>query len=196
MHTILLSLLLGTAVQGPAKTDATLVLAGGCFWGTEAVFEHLLGVTSVTSVYALPKPQAGAPDATVPIESVRITYEPARINLKQLLEVFFAVAHDPTTRDVQGPDAGPEYRTMVFYEGTGDRDVANAYVRELTAAKRFAKPIVTEVRELKSFVRAEAFHQDYGFHHPKEPYIVYNDAPKLVKLKQEFPALYTDRRAP
>lgn len=174
--------------------DATVVLAGGCFWGTEAVFEHLRGVRSVTSGFArywkVPSP------GHVPIEAVRVVYDPSQISYQQLLEVFFTVAHDPTSRDRQGPDAGPEYRAVAFYEDGRERDIAQAYVAELTRAQRFTRPIVTEVRALTGFEIAPAFHQDYAARHPDEPYIVHNDAPKVAHLKKAFPSLYQDFRAP
>ena len=173
------------------RADAAAILAGGCFWGTEAVYEHLKGVRSVTSGFA--NAPAGTP---VAVEAVRIVYDPAIISYWQLLEVFFAVAHDPTSRDRQGPDAGAEYRAVVFYQTDQERDAAGAYLAELVKGKRFAKPIVTEVLSLAKFTVAPSFHQDYGFQHPDEPYIVQNDAPKLVHLKRDFPALYQERRAP
>lgn len=177
------------------STDARLVLAGGCFWGVEAVFEHLRGVRSVTSGYA----SYGAPNedhSPVPIEAVRITYDPKAITQRQLLDVFFAVAHDPTSRDRQGPDAGPEYRAVVFHETEQDQQASEAYRAELSRQARFKRPIVTEVRRLAEFQTAEPFHQDYASRHPNDSYIVYNDAPKLVRLKQQFPALYQEQRAP
>lgn len=174
--------------------DATVVLAGGCFWGTEAVFEHLRGVRSVTSGFArywkLPSGDQ------VPIEAVRVVYDPSQISYQQLLEVFFTVAHDPTSRDRQGPDAGPEYRAVAFYEEGRERDIAQAYVAQLTRTQRFSRPIVTEVRALTGFEIAPAFHQDYAARHPGEPYIVHNDAPKVEHLKKAFPRLYQDLRAP
>jgi peptide-methionine (S)-S-oxide reductase len=174
---------------------AALVLAGGCFWGVEAVFEHVRGVQSVTSGYA----SYGSPNedhSPVPIEAVRITYDAKVITHRQLLEVFFTIAHDPTSRDRQGPDAGPEYRAVVFNATDEEQKASEAYRDELTRQRRFARPIVTEVRRLADFQIAERFHQDYASRHPNEPYIVYNDAPKLVRLKQQFPALYQEQRAP
>ena len=190
----LASLTIGLALLPAAaapRAEATAFLAGGCFWGTEAVFEHLKGVQSVVSGFAT------APSGTDgPVESVKIVYDPAMISYRKLLEVFFLVAHDPTSRDVQGPDAGPEYRGAVFFQGQDDRDAATAYIAELTREQRFKRPIVTTVLPLEKFSTAPAFHQDYGFKHPTEPYIVYNDAPKLVHLKKDFPTLYQEQRAP
>jgi peptide-methionine (S)-S-oxide reductase len=177
------------------SNDPVLVLAGGCFWGVEAVFEHIRGVHSVTSGYA----GYGSPNedhSPVPIEAVRITYDPRVITHRQLLEVFFTIAHDPTSRDRQGPDAGPEYRAVVFNASDEEQKASEAYRDELTRQGRFARPIVTEVRRLGDFQIAEPFHQDYASRHPTEPYIVYNDRPKLVRLKQQFPALYREQRAP
>ncbi len=175
---------------------ATLVLAGGCFWGVEAVFEHLRGVQSVTSGYARYGARNASPRSDVPIEAVRIVYDPSRVDQRQLLEVFFAIAHDPTSRDRQGPDAGPEYRAVAFYQSEPERRVIEDYRAELVQVRRFAKPIVTEVQALASFRDAEALHQDYASRHPDDPYIRYNDAPKLARLKQQFPALYQEQRAP
>jgi peptide-methionine (S)-S-oxide reductase len=132
----------------------------------------------------------------VPIEAVRIAYDPKAITHRQLLEVFFSIAHDPTSRDRQGPDAGPEYRAVVFHASDDEQKGSEAYREELSRQGRFARPIVTEVRRLVDFQIAEPFHQDYASRHPNDPYIVYNDAPKLVRLKQQFPALYQEQRAP
>lgn len=175
--------------------SATVVLAGGCFWGVEAVFEHLRGVQSVTSGYAS-YGSPGMDHSPVPIEAVRITYDPNAITHTQLLDVFFTIAHDPTSRDRQGPDAGPEYRAVVFHASDAEENASEGYVARLARNGRYKRPIVTEVRRLTSFAVAEPFHQDYTSRHPNDPYIVYNDAPKLVRLKQQFPALYQERRAP
>jgi peptide-methionine (S)-S-oxide reductase len=123
-------------------------------------------------------------------------YDPSRVGYRQLLEVFFTVAHDPTSRDRQGPDAGPEYRAAVLYQSSAERETASAFMAELKRSGRFTQPIVTELRQLSAFSVAEAFHQDYGARHPDDPYIVRNDAPKLVHLQESFPALYQDRRSP
>jgi peptide-methionine (S)-S-oxide reductase len=175
---------------------ATAVLAGGCFWGTEAVFEHLRGVVSVTSGFARPAGSGGDLAKWVPVEAVQVVYDPSRITYRQLLEVFFTVAHDPTSRDRQGPDEGAEYRAVAFYQTPAEHEAINAYVVELKNAKRFARPIVTEVRSFGKFTAAPELHQDYGRKHPDDGYIVQNDAPKLVSLKQSFPALYVAQAAP
>ena len=185
----------GSALPPQPHAPASLVLAGGCFWGVEAVFEHLRGVRSVTSGYA----SYGSPNedhSPVPIEAVRIAYDPKAITHRQLLEVFFSIAHDPTSRDRQGPDAGPEYRAVVFHASDDEQKGSEAYREELSRTGRFSRSIVTEVRRLADFQIAEPFHQDYASRHPNDPYIVYNDAPKLVRLKQQFPALYQEQRAP
>lgn len=172
-----------------SATETTAVFAGGCFWGVEAVFEHVRGVTSVTSGYA----RYSGTDSPKSVEAVRVAYDPSRVTYRQLLEVFFLVAHDPTTRDRQGPDAGPEYRAAVLHQDGAEREAAEAYVTELTRAGKFPRPIVTEVRSLAGFRIAEAFHQDYAARHPADPYIVQNDAPKLARLQQLFPTLYQQR---
>lgn len=181
-----------SSAQTTRGSDATIVLAGGCFWGVEAVFEHVRGVRSATSGYA----RYANPPSSVRIEAVRIIYDPSQVTRRQLLEVFFLVAHDPTTRDRQGPDSGPEYRAVVFFQSPAERETAEAYVAELTRDRRFGRPIVTEVRALAGFGVAEDVHQDYGSRHPNDPYVVRNDAPKLAALQQRFPQFYQKERAP
>ena len=181
---LLLSLLLLLRPPAPApREDATAVFAGGCFWGVESVFEHLRGVRSAVSGYT----DRG-------IESVRLVYDPGQVSYRELLEVFFTVAHDPTLRDRQGPDIGPQYRAVVYYLSAEQRGQVDAYLGELARARRFARPIVTEVRPLGSFTVAEALHQDYAARHPKEAYVVVNDAPKLARLRQLFPGLFRERQ--
>ena len=177
-----------------ASTD-TAVFAGGCFWGVEAVFEHLNGVATAISGYAggkarSPSYEEVSTGTTGHAESVLVVYDPSRISYDQLLQVFFAVAHDPTQLDRQGPDVGSQYRSMVFYRTDAQRDAARRYIAKLEAAHAYGRPIVTEVVALDSFNEAEAYHQDYLAHHPHQPYIVINDAPKLEALAREFPALY------
>ena len=178
--------------QATPGGDATVVLAGGCFWGVEAVFEHVRGVRSATSGFA----RYANPASPVPIEAVRIVFAPSQVSQRQLLEVFFLIAHDPTTRDRQGPDSGPEYRAVVFFQSPPERAAADSYIAELTASHRFARPIVTEVRALAGFTVAPDGHQDYGSRHRDDAYVVRNDAPKLVALQQRFPQLYQKQRAP
>ncbi len=187
-----------TAVAQPAvggkSAEATLVLAGGCFWGVEAVFEHVIGVRSVVSGYA--RYETRASRSEVPIEAVRIVYDPTLVARGQLLEIFFNVAHDPTSRDRQGPDIGPEYRAVVFHENEDDRRASEAYRARLARQQQVTRPIVTEIQPLASFMIAESHHQDYAARHPNDAYIVQNDAPKLSNLQRQFPALFRSSRAP
>ncbi len=190
---------LGVAETAPtrplvASTD-TAVFAGGCFWGVEAVFEHLKGVQSAESGYAggsaaSPSYEQVSSETTGHAESVRVVYDPAQISYGQLLQVFFRVAHDPTQLNRQGPDVGTQYRSAVFYRNPEEKRAVEAYVSELQRAKAFPRPIVTQIAPLKAFYAAEAYHQNYLERHPTQPYIVINDAPKLEHLKREFPALY------
>jgi peptide-methionine (S)-S-oxide reductase len=163
------------------------VLAGGCYWGVESVFRHVRGVRSATSGYALP---ASGRLLVQRVEAVRVVYDPSQISYQQILEVFFSVVHDPTELDRQGPDVGPEYRSMVFAEGDRDRQVVRAYIDSLSAAHVFPRPIVTEVAALRGFQVVEESQQDYAARHPTDPYIVANDAPKLDALRRRFPQLY------
>ena len=189
---------LAVALNGTGRGEEVAVFAGGCFWGVESVFEHLRGVRIAESGYAggsLPSPsyeQVGS-GTTGHAESVRVVFDPAIITYRQLLEVFFTVAHDPTSRDRQGPDAGGEYRASVFFRTEAQHQAAQAYVAEITAAKRFPAPIVTEVRALPAFYAAEAYHQDYAAHHPDQGYIVVNDRPRIEHLRRAFPALFRSR---
>ena len=174
---------------------ASLVLAGGCFWGIEAVFEHTKGVISATSGYV-----GGSADTaqyetvsmghTGHAESVRVVYDPARINLDQLLDIYFTVAHDPTQLNRQGPDHGTHYRSALFYTSRQQKAAFEAKIASLTQAKIFAGPIVTTVVPLSTYYLAEPYHQNYAAKHPRQPYIVIHDAPKLNALKARFPTLY------
>lgn len=179
-----------------AGKDQVAVFAGGCFWGVEAVFEHVKGVKDAVSGYAggngiTAHYQIVGTGRTGHAESVRVTYDPAKVSYGQLLEVYFSVAHDPTQLNRQSPDVGPQYRSEIFATDAQQQKLAKAYIAQLGAAKVFGKPIVTTVSPLKGFYRAEAYHQNYLRLHPDQPYIVYNDAPKLVHLKAMFPELYT-----
>ena len=181
-----------------AKGEQTAVLAGGCFWGVEAVFEHVKGVNSVTSGYAGGGSKPARYDAvssgtTGHAESVRISYDPSQITYGQLLKVFFAVAHDPTELNRQGPDAGTQYRSAIFYASEEQKRIAAAYVSQLNRAKTFGRPVVTQVSALDAFHPAEAYHQDYLALHPDEPYIVANDLPKVENLRKQFPQLYVSK---
>ncbi|HET9003088.1 MAG TPA: peptide-methionine (S)-S-oxide reductase MsrA [Gemmatimonadaceae bacterium] len=173
----------------------TAVFAGGCFWGIEAVFEHVRGVRSAVSGYAggkttSPSYEDVSTGSTGHAESVRVVYDPGVLSYGQLLQVFFSVAHDPTQLNRQGPDHGTQYRSAIFYRTPDQQRAAEAYVRQLTAAKTFAKPIVTQIVPLTAFYPAEEYHQDYIVHHPNQPYIVYNDAPKVENLWVRSPELY------
>jgi peptide-methionine (S)-S-oxide reductase len=176
---------------GKAAGEArTLVLAGGCFWCVEAVFEKLEGVTDVTSGYAGGTKETATYEqvssgGTDHAESVRITYDPARISYGTLLRVFFTI-FDPTTLNRQGPDSGRQYRTAIFYAGDEERRVAEAYIKQLTEAKVFEQPIVTAVEPLKEFYPAEEYHQDYVKHHPGNPYVVRWAVPKMKHVDEMF----------
>ena len=178
-----------------ARGEQTVVLAGGCFWGIEAVFEHVKGVKSAESGYA-----GGSADTaeyetvssgqTGHAESVRIKYDPSQITYGQLLKVFFAVAHDPTQLNRQGPDTGTQYRSAIFYANDEQKRIAESYIGQLDEAKIFSGKIVTQVVPVQAFHEAESYHQNYLVNHPNEPYIVYNDLPKLKALQKELPELY------
>jgi len=171
------------------------VFAGGCFWGVEAVFEHVKGVIDVRSGYAGDSKDAANYDdvssgATRHAESVEIRFDPAKITYDQLLYIFFTVAHDPTEVNRQGPDTGPQYRSVVFYIDQNQKKAAEAFILAITKSKALDKPIATQVVPLTGFFAAEDYHQDYLKHHLNEPYIVTNDLPKLAALRQKFPNLY------
>jgi peptide-methionine (S)-S-oxide reductase len=174
----------------------TIVLAGGCFWGVEAVFEHIKGVTDVKSGYAGGTGSASYEEVssgtTGHAESVQITYDPSKITFGKLLKVFFAVAHDPTEINRQGPDVGTQYRSAIFFSTEEQKRIAQAYIDQLNNAKVFPRPLATQLSALDSFHAAENYHQNYLANHPNEPYIVYHDLPKLANLRKEFPELYKD----
>jgi peptide-methionine (S)-S-oxide reductase len=180
------------------KGEQTAVIAGGCFWGIQAVFEHVKGVTSVSAGYS-----GGSADTahyemvsegdTGHAESVRIKYDPSRISYGQLLKVYFAVAHDPTELNRQGPDTGTQYRSAIFYSSEEQKRIADAYIAQLNKAGVFKRSIVTQVGALKAFYEAEAYHQDYAVHHPDEPYIAINDLPKVAELRKQLPELYVEK---
>jgi peptide-methionine (S)-S-oxide reductase len=180
-----------------AKGEQTIVLAGGCFWGVQAVFQHVKGVVSATSGYAggtvsSPSYEHVSSGATGHAESVRIVFDSSQVSLGQLLRVFFSVAHDPTELNRQGPDVGTQYRSAVFYTTDAQRQVVQAYIAQLTKAKAFSAPIVTQVAPLKAFYEAEGYHQNYYNLHPNQPYIVINDRPKVEALKTQFAQLWRD----
>ena len=181
------------AMAAPAQQTA--VFAGGCFWGVDAVFRHVKGVVDVTSGYAGGAAATAHYDQvstgdTGHAESVRVVFDPARISYQRLMQVFFSVATDPTELDRQGPDVGRQYRSAIFYTDAEQEQQAQDYIRQLTAAHTFPRPIVTRVVPLPQFYPAEAYHQNYLALHPYQPYIVINDLPKLDRLRREFPALY------
>ena len=176
----------------------TAVFAGGCFWGVEGVFEHVKGVTSAISGYSGGTAHSAnyetvSTGTTGHAESVKVVFDPSKVSYGQLLKVYFSVAHDPTQLDRQSPDVGTQYRSEIFTTNAAQQEAAKAYIAQLSAARVFADPIVTRVEPLQHFYSAEDYHQNYLEMHPHEPYIVYNDAPKLVHLKAMFPALYKGR---
>jgi peptide-methionine (S)-S-oxide reductase len=186
------------AVDAPRAAEPgrqTVVLAGGCFWGVEAVFRHVKGVSEATSGYAggsaaTAQYELVSAGNTGHAESVRVTFDPAQVSLGQLLQVFFSVAHDPTEVNRQGPDTGTQYRSAIFFSGAAQKRVVDAYIAQLDKAKVFPRRIATEVAPLAAFYPAEAYHQNYAALHPNNPYIAINDAPKVTHLRELFPALY------
>jgi peptide-methionine (S)-S-oxide reductase len=196
----------GAAVPSPVADEArataagkqTAVVAGGCFWGIQAVFQHVKGVVNATSGYSGGSAKTADYETvsggrTGHAESVEIVYDPAQITYGELLRIFFSVAHDPTEFDRQGPDEGTQYRSVIFYGNGEQKRIAEAYIAQLDQAKVFGHKIVTQVVPLKGFYPAEAHHQNYAALHPDNPYIVYNDAPKVANLRREFPELYTGK---
>jgi peptide-methionine (S)-S-oxide reductase len=177
----------------------TAVLAGGCFWGVQAVFQHTKGVTNAVSGYAGGDKKDAAYDIvsssrTGHAESVRVTFDPKEISFGKILQIYFAVAHNPTELNYQGPDHGPQYRSEIFPQNEEQAKVAKAYIAQLDAAKAFPRPIVTRTGTMKTaFYPAEAYHQDYATLHPNQPYIAFNDAPKVANLKRMFPEVYRDK---
>lgn len=171
------------------------VFAGGCFWGVDAVFKHVKGVVEVESGYTGGSANTAQYDIvstgrTGHAEAVRIKYDPAKISYQQLLQVFFDVAHDPTQLNRQGPDVGSQYRSAVFYTDSEQKNTVQSHVQQLVNSKAFPKPVVTQIAPLQEFFPAEKYHQNYLALHPEQPYIVFNDMPKLEQLRKQFPALY------
>jgi peptide-methionine (S)-S-oxide reductase len=178
-----------------SATEQTAVLAGGCFWGVDAVFKHVKGVTRVTSGYSggsekTAQYETVSTGTTGHAESVMITYDPAKISYSQLLKIFFLVAHDPTELNRQGPDVGTQYRSIIFYANDRQKKTAENYIAQLNKSKAFANPIVTQLVPLSQFYSAEKYHQNFLERFPDYPYIVYNDRPKLAELRKQFPSLY------
>lgn len=172
----------------------TAVLAGGCFWGVEGVFEHVKGVKEAVAGFAGGEKSTAHYDMvsegnTGHAESVKITFDPTQISYGQILKVYFSVAHNPTEKNFQGPDHGTQYRSAIFYANDEQKKVAESYIRQLEEAKIYGRPIVTQVVPLKGFYAAESYHQHYMQNNPTSPYIMYNDMPKLTALKKEFPEL-------
>ncbi|HEV2912353.1 MAG TPA: peptide-methionine (S)-S-oxide reductase MsrA [Pyrinomonadaceae bacterium] len=181
-----------------ARGEQTAVIAGGCFWGIEEVFQHVRGVRNVTSGYSGGAAKTAhyevvSAGETGHAESVRVTYDPSQVSYGQLLKVFFAVAHDPTELNRQGPDRGTQYRSAIFYANEEQKRIAEAYIDQLNRAGVFGRPVVTQVAALNAFYEAEAYHQDYAIHHPDDPYIVVNDLPKVENLRKQLPELYVSR---
>ena len=214
--TALLSLLTVTACNAKAEPAVALpeptvdnqkastsgkqgaVFSGGCFWGIQAVFQHVKGVISVTSGYSGGSAKTAdyetvSTGQTGHAESVEVVYDPSQITYGELLRVFFSVAHDPTQLNRQGPDEGTQYRSAIFYNGDEQKHIAESYIQQLDSTKSFRHKIVTQVVPLQAFYPAEAYHQNYAALHPNQPYIVFNDAPKVEHLKQQFPGLYTGK---
>jgi len=188
------------ALDNPKQpgTPQTAVLAGGCFWGVQGVFEHVRGVQRVWAGYAGGERSTAQYDTvssgtTAHAESVKILFDPAQISYGQLLQIAFSVVSDPTELNRQGPDVGTQYRSAIFYADETQKRIAEAYIRQLDEAHSFSRPIVTRVDPLKGFYPAEDYHQDYLVHHPSAPYIAFYDLPKLENFKRGFPDLYTER---
>jgi peptide-methionine (S)-S-oxide reductase len=195
LGSLALVLSLGAPAGAVLAAEETAVFAGGCFWGVDAVFKHVKGVSHVVSGYA------GGSAATANYEmvsggntghaeSVQVRFDPAQVSYETLLRVFFDVAHDPTQLNRQGPDVGSQYRSAIFYAGEEQRQTAQAHIRKLAAARTHPAPIVTQVVPLQQFYPAEDYHQDYLARHPYQPYIVIHDMPKLDRLRKQFPGLY------
>lgn len=181
-----------------SKGEQTAVFAGGCFWGLEAVFEHVKGVSDVTSGYSGGAKKTAdyetvSTGTTGHAESVKITFDPSKISYEQLLKVLFSVAHDPTELNRQTPDSGTQYRSAIFYSNDEQKRLAETYIAELIKAKTFAQPIVTQVVPLEAFYKAEDYHQNYLAQHPNQPYIVTYDKPKVENLQKQFPDLYVSK---
>lgn len=189
------------AIDTPAN-EATgkqvAVLAGGCFWGLQGVFQHVRGVTRVVAGYSGGEAATAhydmvSTETTGHAESVEITFDPKQVTYGELLRLFFSVAHDPTQLNRQGPDRGTSYRSEIFFTSSAQERIARAYTAQLTAAKVFGDRIVTKIEPLKAFYAAEDYHQDYLIHNPTQPYIVYNDQPKIDALKRTYPSMYRDK---
>ena len=190
-------------VASEARTAApldTVVFAGGCFWGVQGVFQHVKGVVSATSGYsggsvANPDYEQVSGGRTGHAEAVRVVYDPSKVSYQQLLTVFFTVAHDPTELNRQGPDVGTQYRSALFYTSDAQRQATQAFIAQLEKTGAVKEKVVTQVAPLRGFTVAEKYHQDYATLHPNQPYILYNDAPKIAALKRQHPQLWSDKLA-
>ncbi len=193
------------AIPPPALDEAvpagggaqTVVVAGGCFWGMQAVYEHTKGVTLAVSGYSGGSKETAhyqmvGTERTGHAESVSVTYDPRQITLGKILQIYFSVAHNPTELNYQGPDSGTSYRSAIFYANDEQKKVAAAYIEQLDKAHAFSAPIVTKLEPLSGFYPAEDYHQDFAVVHPTYPYIVFNDLPKVENLKRMFPDYYRD----
>jgi peptide-methionine (S)-S-oxide reductase len=195
LGSLALVLSLGAPAGAVLAAEETAVFAGGCFWGVDAVFKHVKGVSNVVSGYAggsaaTANYEMVSTGNTGHAESVRVRFDPAQVSYEKLLQVFFSVAHDPTQLNRQGPDVGSQYRSAIFYTDAEQQKVAQDYIRKLTAAHSYAAPIVTQLVPLQQFYPAEDYHQSYLELHPYQPYIVFHDMPKLERLRKQFPELY------
>ncbi len=191
-------LLFSVSSVSVAAAEQTAVFAGGCFWGVEAVFEHVKGVKSVVSGYsggtkATANYEMVSSGETGHAEAVKIVFDPAKVTYQQLLYVFFAVAHDPTQLNFQGPDHGPQYRSAIFYADDDQKNLAKAFIAAIDSSKALSAPVVTALEPLKAFYDAEEYHQDYMKKNPNDRYIVVHDKPKVEALKAKFPALYVEK---
>ncbi|MBP0596689.1 peptide-methionine (S)-S-oxide reductase MsrA [Herbaspirillum sp. LeCh32-8] len=185
----------GKAQLPSSAQSETVVLAGGCFWGVQGVFQHTNGVLRAVSGYAGGKSGTATYEmvssgSTGHAEAVQVTYDPRKISFGQILQIYFSVAHDPTQLNRQGPDHGTQYRSAIFTANDQQKQAADAYIAQINAAKVFAAPIVTQVTPLQGFYAAEDYHQDYATLHPNQPYIAYNDLPKIANLQKMYPAIY------
>jgi peptide-methionine (S)-S-oxide reductase len=183
------------AVLATKKSEQIAVFSGGCFWGIEAVFEHVKGVNNAWSGYSggaatTANYEAVSSGTTAHAESVKVSFDPSKVTYGQLLKVFFSVAHDPTQLNRQGPDSGTQYRSAIFYSSPEQQKIATAYIAQMSSTKVFTRKIVTQVNPLKTFYMAEDYHQDFARLNPRHPYIVYNDLPKVENLKMQFPQWY------
>src|ERR1700693_182336 len=191
---------IGVMVQAPGSDSATAVFSGVCFWGVDAVFKHVKGVTKVVSGYAggaanTAQYETVSTGTTGHAESVQVTYDPSKVSYDDLLKVFFFVAHDPTELNRQGPDSGTQYRSSIFYENDAQKKMADDYVAQLDQKHAFSGPIVTKVVPFTGFYPAEDYHQNYLELHPDQPYIVFNDLPKLEQFQKDLPGLYQQQVA-